>query len=766
MLSEEDILAVVASELSLADSSTYNGVGNVSLEESLALYLGQPDGLEIEGRSQVTSTDVADAIEWIMPQIMKSFTQNNEIVIFDSVYDGDEKQAEMESEYVYEVLMKQNDGFIILHQFVKDALMQRNGILKVYYAEKSKRKVSTWTGITEQQVQQLLSAEGVELKESSEYIDEKLTAMKQQEINGQIQQMQQQAQQMIQGGQQIPPEQMQMFQQKMQQLQEELEKPVMLYNVKVIVERKKGQIYVDPVPPEEFRLNAQHNSVNPDNARFTAHVVLKPVSDIIEEYGLTKDQTDELSEGSNFYDREYRFSMMNESVFYDRVDSGDESQRLIELAECFMKLDIDESGVSKLLKVTVAGGDSPTELIDIEEIDCMPWIATTAFLMSHKFQGLSITDRLKEIQEQKTILWRNMFDNIYLQNNQRNIVVEGQVNMDDLLVSRPGGVIRAKRIDAIMPLPTPQLGQDAYNMMDYLDRVRAGRSGVDPEGGATPQAIGDRVGSEGLDRLMNSKEELVGLIIRVIAETGIKPLCTKIRDLSVQHVDSVLDFKFRGVWQQINPSDWMDRTKCTVRVGTGTGNHNIQVAAVREVLMLQKEIKADPAQALINEKKTFDAIDDFCKFSGLNGATRYFMDPESPEGQANRKQIDQQMQQQQQQQQEQQKEMMALQQKLADAEMGKMQAQQVAVNAKAQSDNDKNALQAFKQKSDVEIDLLEQQLAENKNVTDLFGKDAELGQRKRESDQRTALELTRIEKDSEKEENANYEGNVESVNNG
>lgn len=271
MLSKDDILSIVTSELSLSDSSSYNGVGLVSLENSLSYYLGRPNGTEIEGRSQVTSTDVADAIEWIMPQIMKSFTQNNEVVIFDPVHDGDEKQAELESEYVYEVLMKQNDGFIILHQFVKDALMQRNGILKVYYAKLNETKTSDYTGINEDQYNQLLSAEGVDLVEESRYIDQGLTIQKQQSIQMQMQQHQQQMQdpQYMQQLQQNP-EAMAQMEQQMAQAQEELEKPVMLYDVKISVERLRGKIYIDPVPPEEFRVNAQHNSLCLDKARFTA----------------------------------------------------------------------------------------------------------------------------------------------------------------------------------------------------------------------------------------------------------------------------------------------------------------------------------------------------------------------------------------------------------------------------------------------------------------------------------------------------------------
>ena len=761
MLDKDDILAIITSELSLADSSTYNGVGNVSLEESLSYYLGQPNGTEVEGRSQVTSTDVADSIEWIMPQVMKSFTQNNEVVIFDPVHDGDEKQAEMESEYVYEVLMKQNNGFIILHQFVKDALMQRNGILKVYYAKHDEVKTTDYTGITEQQLQALVTAEGVEIVEKSDYIDENQTEQKNQQIQMQMQQAQQQAQQQMQQqaqqqnpqAQQQMQQQMQQFEQQMQQMQQQLQEPVVLYDVKLSVTRTRGQIYVDPVPPEEFRLNAQHNSICLDNARFTAHVNLMSVSDIMEQYDISFDETQELPEGANYYDREYRFSMQNESVFYDRVDSGDDSQRLIEVSECFLQMDIDQTGISKLMKVTVAGGDSPTDIIKIEEVEHMPWVATTTFLMSHKFQGLSITDRLKEVQDQKTAIWRNMLDNMYLQNNQRNVVIENQVNMDDLLVSRPGGIIRAKRLNAIQPLITPQLGQDAYNMMEYLDKVRAGRTGVDPDGSATPSNIGDRVGSQGVDRLMNAKEELVGLIIRVVAETGLKPLCVKIRDLSIKHVDAVTDFRFRGQWQEIKPSEWL-----------GTGNHSAQIQAINQVIAMQEKILANPQQTILKEKQVFTALDDFCKFSGLNSATRYFIDPYSPEGQENAQQIGQKGQQEQQKNDQMQMEQMKVQTTLAQAAMGEVQAKGEATQAKSQTEQAKNQLAFMKQEYEAKVKGLEMQLDEAKAIADKMGKDAQLQFQYDQNADRTALELTRIEATSQTEQNENYEENKDDVN--
>jgi hypothetical protein len=711
MIPDDEILAIIRAELSDTDYNKDDG----KQEEALAYYLGLPNGSEVEGRSQVTSTDVADTIEWIMPQVMKSFTQNNEVVIFDPTSEGDEEQAEMESEYVYDVLMKKNKGFIVLHQFVKDALMQRNGLLKVYYVEEETVETKDFTGLNVEQLNMIVADDSIELLELSEGIDTEMSMQAQREIK--------------------------------------------YFNIKVKITKTKQKIQIDPVPPEEFRINSFHNSIDTSEARFTAHVLTKTVSDL-RKLGIPDKTLAEMNEGSEFIDKLYRFSMQDEdsSISYESVD---ESQRLVEVSECYMQMDIDGSGISQLVKVLVAGGDTPTHVLSIETIDSMPWISTTAFLMSHKYQGLSVYDRIKEIQDQKTALWRNMLDNVYLQNNQRNEVLEGSVNMDDLLVSRPGGVIRVKRSGAVRPLPTPQMGQDAYNMMEYLDRVRAGRSGVDPDGTATPSNIGDRVGSEGVERLMNAKEELVGLIIRVIAETGLKPLCYKIRDLSVAHVDAVSDFKFRGQWQQINPAAWGERTSCTVRVGTGTGNHGSQVGALQQVMDIQERVLQNPSQNIVNQKKVFDAIDDFCKFSGLNGAIRYFIDPNSDEGKKKAEEAAQQSQEQSEQQQQMEQAMADAQNKLADAEMAKAQAQNQGIQFKAQKDIADNNLSIAKQDHARELDIVTKELDEARIMLDAKSKSDDLDFKYDNLDSNVALELTRIKSQEKIQKDAYAESKKE-----
>jgi hypothetical protein len=692
-LDERQILNIVAEELQQSAGGNENDFVDANRQRALATYLGQPDGKEIEGRSTIVSTDVADAIEWILPEIVKAFTQNNDVVAFDPVFSGDEDQAELESAYVYDILMKDNNGFLIIHQFVKDALMQKNGFIKTFYEKKETVTTEHFTGLTEVDFNMILSDPEIEL---------------------------------------------------MEQTIEEEEQGILVYDIKVKRTISDSKIVVMTVPPEEFRVNKMHNSVDLSSARFKAHVLLKTTSDLVER-GFNKEFIDSIPTAQVYEDdREYRFYMQDETVYPDRDVNSDASLRHIEISECYMHMDIDDDGIAELVKIEVSGGDNPDVILGIEEIDGNPFISSTAILMSHKLFGLSIYDRLKQIQDQKTTLWRNIFDNMYLQNNQRTIVVENQVNLDDLMVSRPGGIIRAKRIDAVAPYPTPPLPADAYKMMDYLDQVRASRSGVTPEGPIQDTMIGDRVGSEGVEKMMNQREELVGLMVRVIAETGIKPLCYKIREQVIKHQDVAKEYKFKGKWVEVNPKNWRKRTNTTVRVGTGSGNRKEQAAAVTNIMSIQEKIMANPSQALITERQVFAAVDDYAKSAGLPGAGRYLLDPKSPEGQENKKQVDQKNEQMQKMEQEKEQALAEAQIKIANAEELKAKATGQNVMLKNQVDTQKNEIILMEKENSAQMAVLEQQLEEAKAVGEANTDHAELQYKYWEAKERYEVERERI----------------------
>ena len=420
-----------------------------------------------------------------------------------------------------------------------------------------------------------------------------------------------------------------------------------------------------------------------------------------------------------------------------------------------MRMDLDGDGIAERVKITVAGFDNPTHILDIEEVEEWPFVSATAIMMSHKLFGLSVYDRLKEIQEQKTAIWRNILDNMYLKNNQRTIVVEGMVNLDDLLISRPGGIIRAKRTDAVAPYVTPDLGSDVYRMVDYLDQVRAGRVGVSPEGSIADQSIGDAVGSEGVERLLNQKEELVGLMVRVFAETGIKPLMQMIRKLLMKHIDATIDYEYHDEWVQVAPKNWFQRNRTTVRVGTGSGNRQQQASALTAVLGYQEKLLANPGQALVTEANVFTALDDLAKVSGMPGAGAYFLDPDSPAGKENKQRVDANMQQQQQKELQEAQMLAQTNAKIAEAEQGKAQAALANVKLTAENKQLQMQLDAIKNSSENEIKQLQQQLAEAQALSNANHKDKELEFRYYDSDQRAAIERERIAMQSQKQTKQN-----------
>lgn len=688
-LDNDAILNIVRQELSQAATfgsrSPNSGSGSVSdIETPLEYYLGLPNGTEVEGRSQIMSTDVADAIEWILPQIMKALTSTNEVVVFDPTGPEDELQAELETEYVFDTLMKRNNGFVVLHQCVKDALMQRNGLIKVYYKSYEDVTTSTYSGLTADQLNMLIAAPGVEVIEYSQTQD---------------------------------------------------------ISAKLSITKQCSKICVESVALENFKMAADHNSIDLSECRFTTHSVVKTLSDLREE-GVDEKLIAQLTQAYQL-NSNYRFEAQGETT-NTYLATNDESQMPVYIEECYMHMDVDGDGIAEFVKVTVGGDTQPHVVLSVEPIDASPWVSTTAILMSHKFQGLSVYDRLKQIQDHRTAIWRSVLDNMYLQNNQRNIVLENQVNLDDMLVSRPGGIIRVKRMDSIMPLVTPPLSDVSIQMLQMLDETKAGRVGVSADGATAPQNLGDRVGSQGVNQLMTAKEELVGLIVRVIAETGMKPLCVKIRDLARQHVDTIDNLKFKGQWVQVNPTSWQTRSSCTVRVGTGSGDKTAKTQAIQTVMQLQATLGQTPMNYLVSDMKVYSAIDDYCKFSGLNGAAKYLLDPQSDEG-MQAKQIAQQTQQEQAQKTaQQQMAMLEIESKLVQAELQKSQAQMDNVTLKGQVEMAKHQRELMQQEFEAKIADMEAKLTQMEMLANASEKDSETQFKYAELDHKAFIELTKV----------------------
>lgn len=742
MLDDQSILQIVGAELTNSTSGQYNTEIDGNREKSLSYYLGNLPGPAEEGRSQVVSTDVADAIEWILPQIVKAMVSKGPIITFDPVSEEDEEQAAIETEFVHAVFMNENPGFLNLYEFIKDALMQKNGIFKVYFDDTPDETSEQYDNLPENQVQGLAMDPEVSIDVMEQDGEIPVPPQAMQQYQMQMQQYQMQMQQLAQ----IPTDE----QQRVPPPQEPQEpQPIPLFRVELTRTEERGRVVIESIPPEEFRVNEYHNSLDLQTASFTAHVVLKTRSELLEA-GYDPKVIEEAAAGSdNLYQREYRWAEQgeNQGTITDTI-SDDRSQDLIEVSECYMQMDVEETGIASLVKVTVLGASTPDTVLDIESVEEVPFVSSSCIVMPHKFYGLSIYDRLYQVQDQKTALWRNILDNLYLQNNREKEVVESQVNLDDLLVSRPGGIKRVKQPGMIRELQVQPIGQEGYQMLDYLDRVRTGRVGVSPDTMGAGLPVGGDT-AHGVERMMSAKEELTALMIRTVAETGLKAAYTLVRDLLIRHKKGEQAFKYRGAWANINPSTWGKRSRTTVNVGTGTGDEIRKQGALREVMGYQAGLAQAGMVSLVDEKGGFNALDDFCQSTGLQGAEKYFIDPRSPEGQELKQFQEQKQQEMEQLQIEMQQKITQAQEQLAQAEVMKGQAALQSQQVKAQAEQIKAASAQQGLQLNAQISGLELQLEEAKGQVDAADKGAQIELDTEKMNQDTATKMAKIEMDME-----------------
>jgi len=334
--------------------------GNLSSQrkKSLQYYMGEPLGTEIDGRSQVVSTDVADTVETILPNLLKIFTSSDQTVKCEPVKAEDVALAEQATNYINYIFNKDNNSFSILYTWFKDALIEKNGIVKVYWDESEKVAQETYENLNDQEYQILINSDDVEVVEEESFVDEK--------AKEQLEQIKALAE--AQG-----------------QVMEDIPTPK-LHNVILKRTTSSGKVKIENIPPEEFLIQRSAKSI--EDADFVAHRVLKTRSELIQ-MGFDRDIIDDLPTQNNVTlndERLARFADIDESPLND---APDESTQDIEIYECYVKIDMDGDGIAELRKVIVAGSEAST-ILENMPCDFIPFCSLTPVPMPHRFYGRSV----------------------------------------------------------------------------------------------------------------------------------------------------------------------------------------------------------------------------------------------------------------------------------------------------------------------------------------------------------------------------------------
>ena len=532
-----------------------------SRKKSIEYYLGDKLGTEIDGRSQVVSTDVSDTVESILPNLLRIFTASDKVVRCDPVTAEDVPLADQATAYINHVFYKDNNGFQLLYNFFKDALLEKNGILKIYYDKIQKVEYETYQNLTQAEKDALNDTQDeIEVVEETITVDEKAK----QNFEKQIESLQQQGLNT-----------------------EEVQTPNFnLYNCKIKRTNTKGSIKVQSVPPEEFLIDRDATSMN--DAYCIAHRRYLTVSDLVE-MGYDYDDVQKFAspyETQLDDNAEYqaRNTYQNEGI--NPVE--DDANLKVQYVEAYMKIDMTGDGIAELRRLCCVGDNY--EIKKNLKCEQIPFVSFCPDPEPHTFFGLSIADITEDIQKVKSMVMRSMLDSLALSVHPRVAVVEGQANIEDVMNTEVGGIIRQRNAGAVQPFNMPFVGKDCFPMLNYLDEVKENRTGISKASmGLDPDALQSSTASA-VNATIQGGQQHIELIARIFAETGMKPLFKGIYELLARHQDKERTVRLRNEWIPIDPRVWQTGMDCVVNVGLGNGTAQERMQYLGQIASKQEQI--------------------------------------------------------------------------------------------------------------------------------------------------------------------------------
>ncbi len=572
-LTDAEIIGLIENE----EARAY-GINDADLAadraKALNYYNGEVEQSAPEGRSNVVSRDVLDVVESALPQLLKIFVSGDEVVRFDPKSFEDIQAAQQETDYVNHVVMEKNNGFGIFYTWFKDAMLSKNGYVKVWYEDVDNTETESYQGLTDAQLQMLVAGDSVTVLEHTAYPDPYA--------------MQGNPAQMMQAGAPVLPQ-------------------PMLHDVKLEIAERQCKIKLCNIAPEDILVSTDCSTVSVQYARFVQHRAWMTRSEA-EEQGWSIPEDLGYTEDRGQWDEVIARDLYNED------QNAQESDEIL-IKDTYIRL----NGERK--RFVLAG----RVVVHKEDAELVPIATITPHIMPHRHIGMSYADLCMDVQDIKTALVRSNLDNQYLANNGRTAISD-KVNLEDLLTSRPGGVVRVQGIPSqeIMPLQHMPLSQTAFSMIEYFDSVKEKRTGITAYNQGMDADTLNKTAS-GISQIMSAAQQRIELVARSFAETGVKELFMLVHRLVRTHFTKPDIVRIRNKWVDVDPRQWKTRTDLSIAVGLGTGNKDQQLVHLQTILMAQKE--AIPL-GIATPKNIYNALAKLTMNAGFKNPEEFWTEPQ------------------------------------------------------------------------------------------------------------------------------------------
>lgn len=584
---DEDELVSILQSCEDDSKSFVHGSLARAREQATAEYYSIPEDAEDNGLSTFVTSDTQDTIEWVLPTIMKMFTGGEKAVEFEPRMPEDEEGAQQATEGCNYVFYRANNGFLVLHTAIKDALMLRNGAITWRFEEKRVRDKERYRGVTLE-----------ELAYTLDRLDGEAEITAADQVSADV---------MDQSGQVVQPAQ---------------------YDVQVSVVRKRGRIRLDNIPPEMLLIHRDWTSPLLAECPYVCHLVPATLSEL-RQMGYDVEAEHLLNDQETSEDADLRATISGDQS--NRTERTDEAMQQGILRREWVLVDFDGDGIAERRFVARLG----SKILENEECSHVPVACGVPILRQHRWDGLSLADAVADIQRLNTEVVRMILNSLYFSVTPRNRVLTDMVgnplaNVDDMLNFTPGSYVREKQTGAVQPMETNFVGLQAMPILEFIGKMRQDRTGVNQyfQGNST-DALNKT--ASGTAMLTQQTQQRVELIARMLAETLVVPTFQGILKLLIEFQMEPLAFRLNNKFVRMDPQEWRDQYDMTINVGLGTGNkdqmlmHLSRIQAA-QLQMLQLGI-AGQNGPMVTPKNLHAVVEKMARNMGFEAPEQFVNDP-------------------------------------------------------------------------------------------------------------------------------------------
>lgn len=588
MISKDRLAALLEAELDAAIDLAQTMQGTRA--QALAMYEGLlPANDDKDGDDMLraaVSLDVADMVEAVYAQLAPALEDVGGIQ-FEATSAEDEAQAQKETEIVRSMLLEGylgTGGFVALSEAIKDALLMRTGTLALWIDRHETRTPETWEDVPD----------------------------------------------MVAVGRIIAPTEP--GQQVLDVNVDEMDDGEGLTVTLTRVDTEK-RLAVGCVRPEDF-VQSSRSERDPQALRFCADRVVMTRSAAVEK-GFDSSDIADLPETDPEQADLYLDRTGGEGGREPAQLTGAQlaSNQLIELWRCYVWLPSGEDSLQADRHRVWYSRDGLKVVSEPEKVGRVCYAVGNVTIYPHRADGVSLYDRLAEVQVLKSLGLRAWTENLHKVNRPRLGVDESLVNLADA-ADATQDIVRMRGPGGIVPIPAIDAGPSIVAYLAYQDQARSERGGASLDMQGAQMQIASNQTAQGIERQYSSKEQLAATMARTFAETALRACYQIAHYLLRTSWGGQLTARVAGQWVEEDPAQWRPRNGVSVRVGQSRTQRMERAAALAQVMSAQAALMQQGQDGvMVDASKMHNAASDWIAATQLRYPDRYLIDPDSPPAQ-------------------------------------------------------------------------------------------------------------------------------------